>query len=86
MVTWLIVVAASRTTLVAWRQGPLAPNWSFYVGLVEKTGHAPDRIAWQSPEMTTAEPSNVGSAVVVRPADAISVGLTEVGLTWTCDA
>lgn len=34
VVTWALVVAASITTLVAWRQGRLAPNWSFHVGLV----------------------------------------------------
>ena len=33
-VTWLLVVAASVTTFVAWRQGRLAPGWSFQGGLV----------------------------------------------------
>jgi uncharacterized membrane protein len=33
-VTWLLVVAASLTTYVAWRSGRLAPGWSFQGGLV----------------------------------------------------
>ena len=33
-VTWIFVVAASVATLVAWRQGRLAPTWSFHFGLV----------------------------------------------------
>lgn len=32
--TWLLVLAASLTTLVSWRQGRLAPSWSFHFGLV----------------------------------------------------
>lgn len=32
--TWLLVVAGSTLTVVAWRQGRLAPNWSFHVGLL----------------------------------------------------
>jgi uncharacterized membrane protein len=32
--TWLLVVAASITTITAWRQRRLAPSWSFHVGLV----------------------------------------------------
>ncbi|MGY1605526.1 DUF2243 domain-containing protein [Geodermatophilus sp. SYSU D00815] len=32
--TWLLVVAASLATLHAWRQGRLAPSWSFHIGLV----------------------------------------------------
>jgi uncharacterized membrane protein len=32
--TWLLVVAASVLTLVQWREGRLAPSWSFHVGLV----------------------------------------------------
>ena len=32
--TWLLVVLASLLTLRAWRQGRLAPTWSFHVGLV----------------------------------------------------
>jgi uncharacterized membrane protein len=32
--SWVFVVAASVTTLVAWRQGRLAPTWSFHVGLL----------------------------------------------------
>jgi uncharacterized membrane protein len=34
LATWALVVAASITTLVAWRRGRLAPNWSFHLGLV----------------------------------------------------
>jgi uncharacterized membrane protein len=34
LATWVLVVSASVTTLVAWRSGRLAPNWSFHVGLV----------------------------------------------------
>jgi uncharacterized membrane protein len=33
VVTWLLVVAASLTSIRAWRQGRLAPNYSFHVGL-----------------------------------------------------
>jgi uncharacterized membrane protein len=33
-VTWVVVVAASVATLIAWRQGRLAPTWSFHFGLV----------------------------------------------------
>src|SRR3954462_2241772 len=32
--TWLLVLAASITTITAWRQGRLAPSWSFHFGLV----------------------------------------------------
>ena len=32
--TWLLVLAGSVTTLIAWRNGRLAPSWSFHVGLV----------------------------------------------------
>jgi uncharacterized membrane protein len=32
--TWGLVLAASILTLVSWRQGRLAPNWSFHFGLV----------------------------------------------------
>lgn len=32
--TWVLVLAASIVTIVAWRQGRLAPNWSFHFGLV----------------------------------------------------
>ena len=32
--TWLCVVAASITTLNAWRQGRLAPSYPFHIGLV----------------------------------------------------
>jgi uncharacterized membrane protein len=31
---WVLVVVASMTMLVAWRQGRLAPNYSFHLGLV----------------------------------------------------
>ena len=34
LATWLLVVAASITTITAWRQDRLAPNWSFHIGLV----------------------------------------------------
>ena len=34
VVTWLLVLAGSVATLVAWRQGRLAPSWSFHFGLV----------------------------------------------------
>ncbi len=34
LATWLLVVAASITTITAWRQGRLAPNFSFHFGLV----------------------------------------------------
>jgi uncharacterized membrane protein len=32
--TWLLVFAGSLTTISAWRQGRLAPSWSFHLGLV----------------------------------------------------
>lgn len=31
---WLLVVAASVATVRSWRNGQLAPNWSFHFGLV----------------------------------------------------
>ena len=31
---WVLVVAASVTTISAWRQGRLAPNYAFHFGLV----------------------------------------------------
>jgi uncharacterized membrane protein len=34
LATWFLVLAASIATLVSWRQGRLAPNWSFHFGLV----------------------------------------------------
>jgi uncharacterized membrane protein len=34
LATWLLVVAASITTITAWRQGRLAPNYAFHFGLV----------------------------------------------------
>jgi uncharacterized membrane protein len=30
--TWFLVLAGSLATLVQWRQGRLAPSWSFHVG------------------------------------------------------
>lgn len=32
--TWLLVMAGSLLTVVSWRQGRLAPNWSFHLGLL----------------------------------------------------
>lgn len=32
--TWVLVVLASLLTLRSWRQGRLAPSWSFHIGLV----------------------------------------------------
>ena len=32
--TWLLVLAGSTTTVVAWRQGRLAPPWRLHVGLL----------------------------------------------------
>ncbi|MDQ4138786.1 MAG: DUF2243 domain-containing protein [Actinomycetota bacterium] len=32
--TWAFVLAASIVTLMSWRQGRLAPSWSFHFGLV----------------------------------------------------
>jgi uncharacterized membrane protein len=34
LATWVLVVAASITSITAWRQGRLAPSWSFHAGLV----------------------------------------------------
>ena len=34
LATWILVVAASITSITAWRQGRLAPSWSFHLGLV----------------------------------------------------
>lgn len=34
LVMWLLVLAASIATIHSWRQGRLAPNWSFHFGLV----------------------------------------------------
>ena len=31
---WLLLLAASITTIAAWRRGRLAPSWSFHFGLV----------------------------------------------------
>ena len=38
VVTWLLVMAGSITTLVSWRQGRLAPTWSFHFGLLVAGG------------------------------------------------
>ncbi len=32
--TWIFLLAGSITAITAWRQGRLAPSWSFHVGLV----------------------------------------------------
>ena len=34
VVTWLLVMAGTTMTVVAWRRGRLAPNWSFHFGLL----------------------------------------------------
>ncbi len=34
VLTWFFVLAGSIAAIVAWRQGRLAPNWSFHFGLV----------------------------------------------------
>ena len=34
LATWLFVVAASVASIASWRQGRLAPNYSFHFGLV----------------------------------------------------
>jgi uncharacterized membrane protein len=34
VVTWLLVWAGTTMTVVSWRQGRLAPNWSFHFGLL----------------------------------------------------
>jgi uncharacterized membrane protein len=34
LATWFLVAAASITSIAAWRQGRLAPSWSFHLGLV----------------------------------------------------
>jgi len=34
LVTWVCVLAASITSIAAWRQGRLAPSYSFHFGLV----------------------------------------------------
>jgi uncharacterized membrane protein len=34
LATWGCTVAGMVTTLIAWRQGRLAPSWSFHFGLV----------------------------------------------------
>jgi len=34
VVTWILVLGGSVTTLKAWREGRLAPSWSFHFGLV----------------------------------------------------
>jgi uncharacterized membrane protein len=32
--TWLLVMAGTTLTVVSWRQGRLAPSWSFHIGLL----------------------------------------------------
>lgn len=32
--TWLLVMAGTTLTVVSWRQGRFAPNWSFHLGLL----------------------------------------------------
>ena len=32
--TWLLVMAGTTLTVVSWRQGRLAPNWWFHIGLL----------------------------------------------------
>jgi uncharacterized membrane protein len=34
LATWALTLAGTVTTLVSWRQGRLAPSWSFQLGLV----------------------------------------------------
>ncbi|BBY17595.1 DUF2243 domain-containing protein [Mycolicibacterium litorale] len=34
VVTWLLVMAGTTLMVVSWRQGRVAPNWSFHVGLL----------------------------------------------------
>jgi uncharacterized membrane protein len=34
LATWALVFAGSVATIVAWRQGRLAPSWSFHFGLL----------------------------------------------------
>ena len=34
VVTWLLVMAGTTMTVVSWRRGRLAPNWSFHFGLL----------------------------------------------------
>jgi uncharacterized membrane protein len=34
VVTWLLVWAGTTMTVISWRQGRLAPNWSFHFGLL----------------------------------------------------
>lgn len=34
VLTWLLVMAGTTMTVVAWRQGRLAPTWPFHVGLL----------------------------------------------------
>ena len=36
--TWLAAVAGMVTALVAWRQGRIAPSWSFHLGLRRSPG------------------------------------------------
>jgi uncharacterized membrane protein len=34
VVTWLLVMAGTTLMVVSWRQGRVAPNWSFHLGLL----------------------------------------------------
>ncbi|MCA0145592.1 DUF2243 domain-containing protein [Blastococcus sp. LR1] len=34
LATWVLTFAGTLTALVAWRQGRIAPSWSFHLGLV----------------------------------------------------
>ncbi|MGY1812370.1 DUF2243 domain-containing protein [Blastococcus sp. SYSU D00820] len=34
LATWVLTFAGTITALVAWRQGRIAPSWSFHLGLV----------------------------------------------------
>lgn len=34
VVTWLLVMAGTALMVVSWRQGRVAPNWSFHCGLL----------------------------------------------------
>ncbi len=34
VVAWLFVLAGSTLTIVQWRQGRLAPSWTFHIGLL----------------------------------------------------
>ncbi len=34
VLSWLFVIVGSTLTIVQWRQGRLAPNWAFHIGLL----------------------------------------------------